>query len=205
MIQVLQERLTFEEFLEIYPDDGGRYELIEGSVVEMRPIGPHELMTSFIGAEFNIEIRRLGFPYTVAHNTLVKLIQIDSVDSSYLPDVIVLDRSVLAQDPYWEKHSTISEGASARLVVEVVSTNWRDDYLTKLRDYEALGISEYWIVDYLALGAVRYIGQPKQPTISVYELIDGEYQVRQFQGNDRIVSSIFPELNLRVSQVFEAV
>ena len=81
----------------------------------------------------------------------------------------------------------------------------RDDYLTKLRDYEALGIAEYWIVDYLALGAVRYIGQPKQPTISVYELIDGEYQVRQFQGNDRIISSIFSELTLTVSQVFQAV
>lgn len=80
MIQVLQQRLTFEEFLETYPEDGRRYELIEGSVVEMRPIGPHELISSFIGAEFNIEIRRLGFPYAVAHNTLVKLLQIDSVD-----------------------------------------------------------------------------------------------------------------------------
>ena len=205
MIQTLQQRLTFEEFLETYPEDGGRYELIEGSVVEMRPIGPHELITSFIGAELNIEIRRLQLPYSVAHNTLVKLIQIDSVDSSYLPDVIVLNRSILAQDPYWQKHSTISEGVSARLVVEVVSTNWRDDYLTKLRDYEALGIAEYWIVDYLALGAIRYIGQPKQPTISVYELIDGEYQVRQFQGNDRIISAIFPELDLTVLQVFRAV
>lgn len=81
----------------------------------------------------------------------------------------------------------------------------RDDYLTKLRDYEALGIAEYWIVDYLALGAVRYIGQPNQPTISVYELIYGEYQVRKFQGNDRIISSIFSELTLTVSQVFQAV
>ncbi|WP_445305077.1 Uma2 family endonuclease [Microcoleus sp. Pol12B4] len=33
-------------------------------------------------------------------------------------------------------------GSSARLIVEVVSTNWRDDYGYKLVDYEALGISE---------------------------------------------------------------
>ncbi|MUL36975.1 hypothetical protein BWI75_11615 [Gloeocapsopsis sp. AAB1 = 1H9] len=47
------------------------------------------------------------------------------------------------------------------LVVEIISTNWRDDYLKKLADYEVLGIPEYWIVDYLALGAARYIGTPK--------------------------------------------
>jgi len=35
--------------------------------------------------------------------------------------------------------------------------------LKKLADYEALGIVEYWIVDYLALGASRYTGKPKQP------------------------------------------
>ena len=59
------------------------------------------------------------------------------------------------------------------MIIEVVSTNWRDDYLTKLRDYEEIGIKEYWIVDYLALGGRRYIGNPKQPTISIYQLVDG--------------------------------
>lgn len=40
----------------------------------------------------------------------------------------------------------------APLVVEIVSGNWRDDYLTKLAEYEALGIPEFWIVDYLGIG-----------------------------------------------------
>ncbi len=89
-------------------------------------------------------------------------------------------------------------------MVEVVSTNWRDDYLTKLRDYEALGIAEYWIVDYLALGAVWYLGQPKQPTLSVYYLMDGEYQVQTFRGNDRVISTIFPGLALTATEIFPA-
>lgn len=46
------------------------------------------------------------------------------------------------------------------LVVEVVSTNWHDPYARKLEDYEALGILEYWIVDYQALGGRRFIGFP---------------------------------------------
>jgi Uma2 family endonuclease len=95
-------------------------------------------------------------------------------------------------------------GSSVRLIVEVVSTNWRDDYGYKLVDYEALGISEYWIADYLGLGGRRYIGNPKQPTFSVYQLIDGEYQVSLFRGSDRVVSPTFGKLNLSVQQIFSA-
>jgi Uma2 family endonuclease len=43
-----------------------------------------------------------------------------------------------------------------------------------------MGIAEYWIVDFRALGARRFIGSPKTPTLSVYTLVDGEYQVSQF-------------------------
>ena len=68
-----------------------------------------------------------------------------------------------------------------------------DDYLRKLADYETLGIPEYWIVDYLGLGATRYIGKPKQPTISVYQLVEGEYQIRQFRGAEQVSSATFPD------------
>jgi Uma2 family endonuclease len=200
MVQALPRKLTFMEFLESYPEQG-RYELIEGTVV--RAIGAHEVITSLIGAELTLEIRRLNLPYLISQNTLVKAAEPEAWDSGYLPDLIVLDRTYLPQDPYWEKYSTISEGPSAKLVVEVVSTNWRDDYLTKLRDYESLGIAEFWIVDYLALGAVRYLGQPKQPTVSVYSLVEGEYQVEQFRGGDRIVSAVFPELQLTAHQILQ--
>ena len=73
-----------------------------------------------------------------------------------------------------------------------------------MRDYEEIGIPEYWIIDYLALGGIRYIGNPKQPTISIYLLINGEYQVRQFRENQRIISPTFPELNLTAQQIFQA-
>lgn len=45
---------------------------------------------------------------------------------------------------------------------------------------------------------------PKQPTISIYQLIEGEYQVRQFRGSDRIQSPAFPGLNLTAEQIFRA-
>ncbi|MEQ8997986.1 MAG: Uma2 family endonuclease [Coleofasciculus sp. B1-GNL1-01] len=126
-------------------------------------------------------------------------------ESSYEPDVVVLDKVGVANDePRWDNESIIILGTSIRLVIEVVSTNWSDDYALKLEDYEAMGIPEYWIVDYLGLGGRRYIGNPKQPTFSMYQLVDGVYQVTQFRGNERIVSASFPELNLTANQIFNA-
>lgn len=90
-------------------------------------------------------------------------------------------------------------------MVEVVSTKWRDDYGYKLIDYEAMGIREYSIVDYLGIGGIRFIGHPKQPTISIYQLLNGEYQVQHFRGKDVIDKSlIFPEFNLTVEQIFQS-
>jgi Uma2 family endonuclease len=64
-----------------------------------------------------------------------------------------------------------------------------------------LGVLEYWIVDYAGLGDVQYIGAPKQPTVTIHYLVDGEYQSQQFQGEKAIVSSTFPQFALTTQQV----
>ncbi|MFW6296283.1 MAG: hypothetical protein ACOC04_03730 [Halothece sp.] len=43
-----------------------------------------------------------------------------------------------------------------------------------------------------------------QQYLSIYELIDGEYQVHQFRENEVIVSSTFPNLKLSANQIFQA-
>jgi Uma2 family endonuclease len=44
----------------------------------------------------------------------------------------------------------------------------------------------------------------KQPTISVYQLVEGEYQINQFRGAEQVISPTFPELALTAAQVFQA-
>lgn len=200
MVQSASYFLTFEEFLEQYPNDNGRYELRDGVVFEVRPVGKHEEIAEFISVELTLEIRRQQLPYFVPKTCLVKPTR---QNTGLIPDVIVLDRETIGADPLWASASTISLGQSARLAIEVVSTNWRDDYLQKLNDYEVIGIPEYWIVDYLALGAVRYIGSPKQPVLSIYQLIEGEYHLQQFRGTQPLMSSVFPNLNLTADQIFK--
>jgi Uma2 family endonuclease len=46
MVQVISRLLNFDEFLEQYPEDGKRYELIDGEIVEVRPVGDHEEIIS---------------------------------------------------------------------------------------------------------------------------------------------------------------
>ena len=190
------------DFIAWYPENSlTRYELHEGVIVEMpKPKGKHSEFAGFTSGKLFLEISRLQLPYSIPKESIVK-----SVDGSgYEPDVIVLDRDALASEPRWERESIITMGSSIRLIVEVVSTNWQDDYLTKLRDYEALGIHEYWIVDYLGLGGRLHIGYPKRPTFSVYQLVEGEYEVQRFPEGSKIVSPTFAELNLTSDQIFRA-
>ena len=80
------------------------------------------------------------------------------------------------------------------------------DYLTKLAEYEATGVKEYWIVDFAAIGGMRYIGRPKQPTISIYwmDKEQNEYgESKQFRGNDPIDSPTFPKLEVTAEQVLQ--
>ena len=109
----------------------------------------------------------------------------------------------MSAEALWKKASTVQNNSSIKLIMEVVSTNWRDDYLTKFADYEAMGISEYWIADYLGLGGRRFIGSPKQPTLTLCTLVDGEYELRWFRGSKPIVSPTFPTLNLTADQVLQ--
>ncbi len=68
-----------------------------------------------------------------------------------------------------------------------------------------MGIQEYWIIDYAALGSKELIGDPKQPTITIYSLSDeGEYRGKKFRGNDSLTSPTFPHLNLTAEQIFSA-
>ena len=203
MIQTQTKTVTFDEFAAWYPENSvRRYELHKGVIVEM-PLGtgPHSRVTGFTRDEISAEIRRLKLPYFIPGDCLLKPIR---DEAGYQPDVIVLDEVALANEPRWDRESIITMGSSVRLAVEVVSTNWQDDYHFKFADYEKFGIPEYWVVDYAALGGRRFVGNPKQPTLSVYQLVDGEYQISQFRGDDLIESLTFPQLKLTAEQIFSA-
>jgi len=148
---------------------------------------------------FNDEIRRLGLDYIVDKDIVLRTRTASGKEQGRNPDVGVVLASV------W--NANVGYGALTepiQLAVEVVSTNWEDDYVDKLDEYQRLGIAEYWIVDYQAIASRNYLGNPKAPSVFVYQLIDGKYQLKQYKESERIISQTFPELAIAVEQVVTA-
>ncbi|MDB9313980.1 Uma2 family endonuclease [Spirulina sp. CS-785/01] len=201
MVAILDKQpVSMQQFLDWYPENTHhRYELRRGGIVEMpKPRGKHSEIAGFVIKQLNNQIDSLQVPYFIPRECILKI----SEDTGYEPDIAVVNRPSLVNESRWESSSVIEQGKSVKLVVEVVSTNWRDDYALKMSDYESIGIGEYWILDYLGLGGRRYIGSPKQPTFTVCRLVEEEYEIQQFRSDDPIISPTFPDFPLTVNQVF---
>lgn len=200
--QLIQQKpLSFDEFLAQYGGDN-RYELIDGEVFDLEPTGQHEEVAAFITAKICVQIEEAGLPWFVLQRGLLR--PSNTGMTAFRPDVAVVDRDELIKEPFWSDQSILTLGSSIKFVAEVVSSNWQNDYARKVEDYAALGIPEYWIADYAGLGGTRHIGKPKQPTLSICTLVDGEYEIQQLRESQTIVSRTFPELKLTAEKVLSA-
>ena len=192
--------LNFDQFLEQCPEDG-RYELVDGKMVRKLATRIHYDVAWLILKSFDREVERLNLNYVVNDVAAVLTTNKKGKEQGRHPDVSVINRDVWRSDRL--NHRGIRE--PIQLAVEVVSTNWEDDYIDKLEEYESLGIPEYWIVDYLAIGSRDYLGDPKLPSVLIFTLDpEGKYQMKRFQNSDRLISATFPELNLTVEQIMAA-
>jgi Uma2 family endonuclease len=192
MVKTPVKRLyTFEEYLagvdqESERNDGNdkRYELVDGELVEMPPAtGRHARTARFLFVQFLQEIQRLSSPWVpcygdVGVRTALRRARIpDLVIITQEQEQALLDILAVLQTP-------------PLLAVEIVSErNSSTDYRYKRSEYAAMGIPEYWIVDYF------------QSKVTLLLLVDGLYEAQEFTGDQRIVSETFPELALTAAQV----
>ncbi|PSB03055.1 hypothetical protein C7B64_10350 [Merismopedia glauca CCAP 1448/3] len=202
MTYTTPKTLTFPEFIQDYGDNPN-YELIDGELRNMEPTGLHELVAGKVTARINAEILRLGYDWTIPRTCLIKPPATEA--TALRPDAIVLEDNKLSSEPLWSREPVITLGSSIKLVIEVVSTNWQDDYARKVEEYALLGIPEYWIVDYRSLGGIEFIGRPKQPTITICQLVDRDYQRKLYRLNEVIISPLLPELVFALNDVMPPV
>lgn len=190
-------KLTFDEYLRQYPHGDGIFELVDGELVKVEAIRAHKNISRFLIKIFDRESERLGLDYIVDKDIVICTTNGKGQERGRIPDVSVVQSSL------WNSNVTACGVVTEplELAIEVVSTNWEDDYIDKLEEYEVLGIQEYWIIDYLAIASRNYLGNPKVPTVFVYQLIEGKYECKSYQRNEEIVSSIFTELKLTVEEI----
>ena len=123
MVQALTKPVTFEEFIEWYPNTGIRYELHDGVIVEMpKPTGKHSNVTGFLVEELVLTIIQMGKRgiWTIPRESIVKP---SNEKSGYEPDIIILDQDIISTEPRWESESIVENAQSVKLIIEIVSTN----------------------------------------------------------------------------------
>jgi len=129
--------------LEVFPDDGKRYEIIDGELYMSRqPHWHHQRACVKICAALEVWSGQTG-----------------AGEVNLAPGVIFADDDDVAPDVVWISHTRRaaaleSDGhlhAAPELVIEVLSpgsTNERRDREAKLKLYSRRGVLEYWIVDW---------------------------------------------------------
>lgn len=205
MVAAVQfQTYTVEEFLRLELPEGQEYELVNGIVTPMsEPSGEHENLRSELLVELRLESRRCQLGLLVHPKPVLEL----GPKDTRKPDLIAINRD--SWNRQTQPEAVLREPPS--VVIEIVSTNWEEDYRNKPLWYSAFGVNEFWIVDPLFTVA-RYPKRknPKihEPTISIGQLVpsrsilvEREYEFESFTGIDRVKSQFFPELDITVEQV----
>jgi Uma2 family endonuclease len=175
--------------LEGFPDDGKRYEIIDGALyVSKQPNWNHQIVCLAIGALlFDWSGKTgLGFP-----NGAPGLIFAD--DDDVAPDIVWISRKRLTEALDEAGHLR----APPELVVEVLSpgsANERRDLETKLKLYSRRGVDEYWIADW------------RDRSIRVYRRDGDRLQLTVTLGSkDALGSPLLPGFERPVADVFTGV
>ena len=187
--QKIERLLTFQEYLEYVPESDVRYELVRGKLIPM-PASTHlhtnickflvyKLQRYFAAENLDLVANALGTGVRTEDNT------------SRIPDVVVFSKTIWEEVIHRPGAGVLDFAEQPILVVEVVSSNRRDDYVVKRDEYEIAKIPSYWIVD------------PKKKLVRVFTKSRNKegYTSVDFSEEETIVSSQFDKLVLSVKEL----
>lgn len=175
--------LTYDD-LAALPDDGKRYELIEGVLIELpSPTLKHQLLILRLGGMLDALVTRLALGWVLPAPLDVLLSPINLVQ----PDLIFI-----ARDRQHLLRPNFIDGAP-NLVIEILSPSTRQRDENRKRDlYAAYGVDELWLVD------------PEAETIRVFARENGRYALVSQDGAN-LRSPVLPALELDVDALFAGV
>ncbi|MFL5801563.1 MAG: Uma2 family endonuclease [Roseiflexaceae bacterium] len=175
--------------LDVLPDDGKRYEIIDGELfVTTQPHWRHQFICTRLGRLLDEWSERTDAGLTLA-----------------APGVIFAEDDAVAPDLVWVRRDRLAavldeDGklyAAPDLIVEVLSpgtTNERRDREAKLKLYSSRGVQEYWIVSWQQRQVEVYRRQQ-----AVLRLIATLYE------QDELASPLLSGFSCRVEQLFATI
>lgn len=172
--------------LEAFPDNGDRYEIIDGDLYVTRaPHWKHQQALTHLCQLL---------PNQDANNRTGKVLPAPGLilagEENVIPDLVWISDEKIASCADELGHFT----AAPELVVEVLSQTPQDvarDRQVKLKLYSRVGVREYWIVNW------------QQQTIEIYRRSQARLElVFTLFAEDQLTSPLFADLTLQVADIF---
>lgn len=175
--------------LDVLPENGNRYEIIEGELFMSRQPHYHHQKTC-------------GNIYRLLDNWSLET---GIGDANFAPGIIFADDDDVAPDVTWisfERRQTAlaDDGKlhdAPELVIEVVSPGWQNakrDRETKLKLYSRRGVSEYWVIDWV------------NKKIEVFRRENAALRlVATLFSSDLLETPLLPDFKCSVAEVFRGV
>lgn len=176
--------------LDLMPDDGRKYELIEGELFVSRAAHwNHQLLISNLIVAFGIYLKS---------NPIGKIVPepgvIFSDEDAVIPDIVfstfeTIEEKLIVKGKFEGKFN-----AAPDLAIEILSFGKRDierDQVYKRKIYGKYGVNEYWIVD------------SRTDSIEVYRLQKEELKLmKRCRIDEEITSPLLPDFKLPPTEVF---
>src|SRR5262245_19802604 len=175
--------------LDVLPDDGKRYEIIDGELyVSRQPGYQHQYACSQLNIALGVWSNQTNVGVTLQAPGVIF-----ADDDDVAPDVVWISRERLATalDQAGHLHT------APELVVEVLSpgsANERRDREVKLKLYSRRGVLEYWIVDWQQR-KVEVYSRPNQAL----------HLIATLYATDTLTSPMLPGFACPVIQLFGAI
>jgi len=173
--------------LEVMPDDGKRYEIIDGELyVSKQPNYHHQYTCNEVATQITIWTKQTGQGRVIPAPGLIF-----AEDDDVAPDVVWVsnDRLPLALRSDGKFHS------APELIIEVLSpgfANEKRDRDAKLKLYSRRGVDEYWLIDWLVRAVEVYRRQN-----AALHLVD------TLRVDDVLQTPLLPEFSCVVSTLFD--
>lgn len=177
-----QRGMTYDDYCAL-PDDGNRYEVLEGElVVAPSPDFEHQDVIWELGARLRLYVRTHRFGRVVGAPMDVVL----APDTIVQPDILFISRenADIIRDRVW--------GAPDLCIEALSPSTGKRDRGQKKDLYARFGVREYWIIN------------TDRRSVSLYILRDHQYgEPTELAGDDVLRSTVVEGFEIRVRDIFD--